>query len=130
MVVHHSSPALPAVPVAFRDGSPNGASPGTVAAFTASQRVEAEEICLTGLTLGPDCVGRAETLTRHLFTKAPATVACCQGIKIKRYHVSSRHYLASSRTAPTARVSRSFQEVQEQCFAFPSLWTLLSIFFI
>jgi len=69
------APALPVVPVALRGGGPNGAPPGTVAAFAASQGVEAEGMRVTHLTLGPDRVGRAEALPRHLFTKAWATVA-------------------------------------------------------
>lgn len=67
------------VPVALRGGGPNGAPPGTVAAFAASQGVEAEGMRVTHLTLGPDRVGRAEALPRHLFTKAWATVACWPG---------------------------------------------------
>lgn len=70
------------VPVALRGGSPsNGAPPGAVAAFTASQGVEAEGMCLTHFTLGPDCEGRAEALPRHLLAKVPATVACWPGDK-------------------------------------------------
>lgn len=70
------------VPVALRGGSPSSsAPPGAVAAFTASQGVEAEGMCLTHFALGPDCEGRAEALPRHLLTKAPATVACWPGDK-------------------------------------------------
>lgn len=80
-LVHHSSPALPAVPVTLRDGRLNGALPGAVADVTASHRVKVEGIHLTDLTLRPDCVGWAETLPCHLFTKASATITSCQGIK-------------------------------------------------
>lgn len=69
------------VPVTLRGGRPNGAPPGTVAAFAASQGVEAEGMQVTHLTLGPDSVGKAEALPRHLLTKAPATVACWPGNK-------------------------------------------------
>lgn len=85
ILVYHSSPALPAVPVALRDGCLNGALPGAVAGFTASQGVEVEGIHLTDLTLGPDCAGWAETFPCHLFTKASATITSCRGIK--------RHYV-------------------------------------
>lgn len=80
-LVHHSSPALPTVPVTLRDGCLNGALPGAVADFTASHRVEVEGIHLTDLTLGPDGVGWAETLPCHLLAKASATITSCQGIK-------------------------------------------------
>lgn len=64
------------VPVALWCGSPSSsAAPGAVAAFAASQGVEAEGLCLTHFTLGPDGARRAEALPRHLLTKAPATVA-------------------------------------------------------
>lgn len=80
--MHLSSPALPVVPVALQGGSPsNSAPPGAVAALAASQGVEAEGVCLTHLTLGPDRAGRAEALPRHLLTKAPATAACWPGDK-------------------------------------------------
>lgn len=69
------APALPVVPVTLRGGRPNGAPPGTVAAFAAGQGVEAEGMRVTHLTLGPDRVGKAEALPRRLLTKAPATVA-------------------------------------------------------
>lgn len=68
------APALPAVPVTLRDGRLNGALPGAVADVTASHRVKVEGIHLTDLTLRPDCVGWAETLPCHLFTKASATI--------------------------------------------------------
>lgn len=80
-LIHHSSPALPTVPVTLRDGHFNGALPGAVADVTASHRVEVEGIQLTDLTMRPDCVGWAETLACHLFTKASATITSCQGIK-------------------------------------------------
>lgn len=68
-------------PVALQGGSPNSAPPGTVAAFTASQGMEAEGIGVTHVTLGPDRVGRAEAFPRHLFTKAWAAAACWPGNK-------------------------------------------------
>lgn len=79
--IHLSSPAPPVIPVAFWGSSPNGAPPGTVAAFAASQWVEAEGMGLTHLTLGPDHAGRAEALPCHLLTEAPATVARWPGDK-------------------------------------------------
>lgn len=39
---------------------------------------------VTHVTLGPDCVGRAEAFPRHLFTKAWATAACWPGNKETR----------------------------------------------
>lgn len=69
------APALPTVLIAIWGGGPNDAPPGTVAAFTSSYWVEAEGMQLAGLTLGPDCAGRAEALPCCLFTKPPATVA-------------------------------------------------------
>lgn len=86
-LIHHSSPALPTVPVTLRDGHLNGALPGAVADVTASHRVEVEGIQLTDLTMRPDCVGWAETLACHLFTKASATITSCQGIKRHRMRV-------------------------------------------
>lgn len=68
------APALPTVPVTLRDGHLNGSLPGAVADFTASHRVEVEGIQLTDLTMRLDCVGWAETLACHLFTKASATI--------------------------------------------------------
>lgn len=55
--------------------SPKGAHLGTVTYFTARQGVEAEEIGLTHITLGPDCVGRAQTPPGHLITEASTTAA-------------------------------------------------------
>lgn len=69
------APALPVVPVALPGGSPNGAPPGTVAAFAASQGMETEGMRVTHLTLWPDRVGRAEALPCHLITEAWATIA-------------------------------------------------------
>lgn len=74
--MYPNSPALSTVPVALWGGGSNDATPGTVAAFTASQGVEAEGMHFTGLTLGPDCARRAEALPRYFFTQASATVAC------------------------------------------------------
>lgn len=77
-----SSPALPVVPVALRVGGPSSsAHPGAVAAFAASQGVEAEGMVLTHVTLGPGCAGRAEAPPRRLLTKAPATAAGWPGRK-------------------------------------------------
>lgn len=69
------------VPVALLGGSPVGAHPGTVAAFAAGQRVEAEGMCLTRITLGPDRAGRAKAHPRRLLTKAPAAGARWPGMK-------------------------------------------------
>lgn len=75
-----SSPALPVVPVALQRGGPSSsAHPGAVAALAASQGVEAEGMALTHITLGPGRAGRADTLPRHLLTKAPATAAGWRG---------------------------------------------------
>lgn len=67
--------ALPVVPVALRGGGPISARPGTIAAFAASQGVEAEGVYLTHVTLGPDCQGRTQAPPCRLLTKAPAAAA-------------------------------------------------------
>lgn len=114
-LVHLSLPALPTVPVTLRDGRLYGALPGAVADFTASQGVEVEGIHLTDLTLGPDCVGWAEALPCPLFTKAPATITSCQGVKGHRVRAGLH----------STGVSRSFQGVWGKWFPLPSLRALL-----
>ena len=70
-----ASPALPVVSVALWGGGAVGARPGTIAAFAASQGVEAEGVHFTHVTLGPDRPRRTQAPPRHLLTKAPAAVA-------------------------------------------------------
>lgn len=96
-LVLQASPALPVVLVALRGGRPIGAHPGTVAAFAASQGVEAEGVCLTHVTLGPDRAGRAEARPCCLLTEALATAACCPGTETW-WRV--RYPLTSCRIAP------------------------------
>lgn len=113
----YGSPALPGVPVTCRAGRLNGALPGAVADLTASQRVKAEGIRLADLTLGPDCAGWAETLSRHLFTQASATATGCQGIQA----------LHESLSTQATGICRSFQEAWGKCFPSPSVGTVLII---
>lgn len=106
------APALPTVPVTLRDGRLNGALPGAVADVTAGHRVEVEGIDLTDLTLGPDCVGWAETRPCHLFAKASATitrlaeresiVACCTAAALPPDDVGPARALPTLRTAVAA----------------------------
>ena len=84
-----ASPALPVVPVALRGGSPISACPGTIAAFAASQGVEAEGVHLTHVTLGPDCQGRTQAPPCRLLTKAQAAAASWP--RMKRHDVRVRH---------------------------------------